>query len=120
MELKKLRELIQVDINKLEVDATSVIEHRFFEKGGFGDYRQESINFCIKNKIDFHSTCNSAFNVMKSFIKIKCPVCKKNMEPASGSGSGLTETLHYVCACGTDVSLTIPVEGIIISFKENK
>jgi hypothetical protein len=74
MQIKDLKEIIPINIGQVEVDATSLIEHYFFDKPGHSDYRTDSINFMTKQKINFHSTCNSAFNVVKKFVKISCPI----------------------------------------------
>jgi len=119
MKIKELSDLgLGVRIDDIEVDVTSVVENAFFERHNCQDYRKESINFMIKNKIDFHSTCNNDHEIMKKLIKVSCPVCHKNMKVTSGGGNGSISTTTYSCdECSTNVNITIPDSGIHVDFE---
>lgn len=73
---------IKVKIGEIEVDSTHLVEHAFFEErpNRRKDYRDQSIDYFLKHKVVFHSTCNSIYNVAKRFIVIKCP---KSYKPVS-------------------------------------
>jgi predicted RNA-binding Zn-ribbon protein involved in translation (DUF1610 family) len=120
MKLSELRKITNFGINDVEVDPTSVIEHIFFENNNCNDYRTESVKHMIKKEIDFHSTCNSAYNVVKMFVKIVCPKCGSEMISNTGSGSSNSHTVNYECSeCKTKVALTIPSDGFRVSFQKN-
>jgi len=119
MKIEDIEKILPIRVKDIEVDATSVIEHHFFERGSrHGDYRTESIDFMVKNKIAFHSTCNSAYQAIGKYIVVKCPTCHKNMKSGTGSGSSSQNTMNYSCDCGTEASLTIPSDGLSFRFKE--
>lgn len=127
MKLNAINDLLRnaglspINTESLDVDATASIEHNFFENSLKLDYRQDSVNFMIKNKIDFHSTCNNVFNITRKFIKIACPTCKNEMSYEDGGGNSDTNTSNYRCdKCKTTASITMPNEGIHFSFKENR
>jgi predicted RNA-binding Zn-ribbon protein involved in translation (DUF1610 family) len=101
-----------LQLGELEVDQTALIEHDFFERANKDNYRVEAIQYMTKHNIDWHSTGNSAFDVMRNFIKIKCPKCGKNMVACSGGGNGKTNSMHYECTCGTEANLTMPNDGL--------
>lgn len=119
MQISELKNLgLGIKIDDIEVDATDVIERAFFGNHTCNDYRNESIDYMVKNKIDFHSTCNSIFNVTKRFIKIVCPTCKRNMVYISGGGSADSFHHSYRCEhCQTQADLSIPSEGFRVIFK---
>jgi hypothetical protein len=89
-ELKKKVEGLRVNWEELDVDLTEIVEHAFFEKPGHTDYRKESIQYMVRNKIDFHSTCNSVFDVARMYLKFECPHCGKEMKMCGGGGAGLS------------------------------
>jgi predicted RNA-binding Zn-ribbon protein involved in translation (DUF1610 family) len=121
MQFKKLNDilgknqLLPINPTYAEIDPTEIIEHYFFERGK-GDYRQETIDFMLKNKIAFHSTCNNNFDMAKRFLKVTCPKCGKEMKYSGGSGSSGAYTHRFECKRGCPtVSITIPSDGISIS-----
>jgi predicted RNA-binding Zn-ribbon protein involved in translation (DUF1610 family) len=126
MKFKKLNDilgknqLLPIDLTNAEIDPTEVIEHYFFERGKGDDYRQEAIEFMMKNKITFNSTCNSNFNMAKKFIKVDCPTCGKPMKYEGGSGSSSQYTHRFVCKSKRcpSISITIPSDGITVNFPE--
>ncbi|MDD5649762.1 MAG: hypothetical protein PHF86_04980 [Candidatus Nanoarchaeia archaeon] len=111
---------VRLQLGELEVDQTALIERDFFEHATRDNYRVEAIQYMTKHDIDWHSTCNSIFDVMKLFIKIKCPKCHKNMESTGGGGNGHVSSMRYVCSCGTEANLTMPNDGLSINFKEEE
>jgi predicted RNA-binding Zn-ribbon protein involved in translation (DUF1610 family) len=122
MKVREISEILpSVKIDEIEVDQTSVIENYFFERRYSKDYRKDSIDFMVKNRVDFHSSCNSGFDVMKRFVHVVCPVCGKNMSAGDGSGSGGTTSMQYKCEhCSVEVFITIPTEGFEVCFKLEK
>jgi predicted RNA-binding Zn-ribbon protein involved in translation (DUF1610 family) len=111
---------IRVKIGQIEVDPTHIVEHACFEDRSDRrkDYRDLSIDYFLKHKVDFHSTCNSIYNVAKRFIKIKCPKCGKNMELNGGGGNSSLHNLNYTCTCGTKANLNMPNEGFSVQFED--
>lgn len=101
------------DVNPLEV-----FEQYYFKQKSCKDYRESAINKCIKEKEDFTSTTNSLFRIAKHFIRITCPTCKKEMKPCGGYGNGTMATINYNCDCGNALQLSMPQNGISISFKD--
>ena len=80
-------------INPLEV-----FESYYFHHGRKDmSYRDEALNRCMSERVDFSSTENNRGNIMKEFIIIKCPECGNTMEYAYNS--------EYKCKCGNKVAL---------------
>lgn len=119
-DIKKLKGL-GIRTEEIEVDATSIIEHAHFENHNCRDYRKESIEYMIKNKINFHSTCNNDHVMFQKLIKVECPVCHRNMIVKNGSGNCSTSTTTYVCdKCKVNVNITIPSDsGIHVNFEKD-
>lgn len=113
---------IKVKIGEIEVDSTHLVEHAFFDDrtNRRTDYRDQSIDYFLKHKVDFHSTCNSIYNNAKRFIVIKCPKCHRNMELNGGGGNSSLHNLYYVCTCGTKANLNMPNEGFSVQFKDGE
>ena len=119
MKIKEIGKIkgLRIHTEEIEVDATSVIEHAFFEDRNCSNYRKDSIEYMVKNKIDFHSTTNSSHEMFKKFVKVECPQCHKDMTLNSGGGNGSASTALYVCnKCGINTSITIPCEGINVNW----
>lgn len=107
-----------ISASSIEVDMTRIIEHAFFENEDSTDYRNDSINFMVKRKIDCHSTCNSIHNFISKFVKISCPNCQKDMSVHSSGGNNNSHTTTFRCSCGTKFYLATPNDGLSIEFKE--
>lgn len=109
--------LTDKEIDELYVDPMRLAINRTFGKIG-GDYRNDSIDLCLKWRVPFSSETNTAFDVMERVLRVKCPYCHKIMKTNTGGGCSHTETVNYVCKCGAEVSVTIPKDGINIRPKE--
>jgi len=122
MKLSELRKLAPINPDP-EINTTEELEHYFFGKPyklGGKDYRQQAIDFSIKHRLAILTTANNEMELMRKFIRVKCPMCRKYMFLAMGSGSGRQYTGHYRCACGNaSLNLTINMPyGIVVDFKE--
>jgi hypothetical protein len=116
---------IRVKIGEIEIDPTRLVERACFDDRSkhaqttCTDYRDQSIDYFVRHKVDFHSTCNLIYNVAKRFIVVKCPSCKRNMEVTSGGGGNNSMyTVNYCCTCGTRTTLTMPNNGFTVEFKD--
>ena len=125
MKIKDLRQYIAITGDNIEVNTTAEIEHYFFEqlsKPGEPDYREQAIDFSIKNHLPVTATQNNGFNLIKRYIKFICPVCGHDMEQGTGSGNGCEETVEFHCAkCKVVGHLSIPVpNGIDFHFTDGE
>lgn len=111
---------VRLQLGELEIDATRLIEHSLFEREDCRNYRQETINYLVRHKIDGHSTCNNIHEFAKAFVKVQCPSCHKNMKIDGGSGNSHSHTVNYKCDCGTMFHLTTPNDGMSIEFKSEE
>lgn len=80
-------------INPLEVFESYYFHHVRYDIG----YREEALNRCISERVNFSLTENNLGNIMKNFVNIKCPECGNDMEYACNS--------EYRCKCGNKVEL---------------
>jgi DNA-directed RNA polymerase subunit RPC12/RpoP len=111
--------LCRKTIDEATIDPTDLIRQDEFNRDGKGDYRERTIDRLVRERIGFHSDCNTLFNFMKRFVRIVCPYCKKTMEPHAASGNGETTTTGYVCPkCGATASISLPSTGIYFAPKK--
>ena len=119
MKLKDLKQFIDVNSEEVEVNAINMIEDHFFNNPECSDYRNSAINFCNNKKIDWSSTENNCYDVLKRYVKIECPKCHREMEVVNGSGNCNSSYVTYKCnSCETQVNLTIPKKGFSVYFKK--
>lgn len=123
-EVKTLNDLKErLNLSDAEVgDAVhwvKLIEYHFFNVDHTANYRNQAIDFCIENKIDFVVTQNNPYEMVTRFIGMKCPKCSSEMKLKSSGGD--THTHHIVCRCakcGIEGSLRIDVpDGMSFHFR---
>jgi hypothetical protein len=108
------------DVNPLRV----AINHEFNRRvkpldGELPDYRERAIDLVVKARLNFSSEWNTTSNLAKRFLKAICPSCGNTIESRGGGGNSHVWTLDFHCAhCGTHLTLTMPHDGIVISFPE--
>jgi hypothetical protein len=125
MKLKKLNNLLEkcfelpIDADEMEVDQTSLIVYKFFDKQNDKDYREEAIDFLVENKIDFNSNGNIDYNIAKRYIKIICPACGEEMKITMGGGNCSISNFDFSChKCKTIAHISMPSEqGISFTFE---
>ena len=112
---------LRIDINEIEVDITPIIEQKYFESKTCKNFREDSVNFFIYKKINFHSTSNNFLILMKRFVKIICPNCKREIQQEGYGGSPSLYTIIYKCNnCSTVLNLVVnPNEIISINFDKS-
>ncbi len=119
MKLNELQQLLPDLDQNPHINHTVTIEDYYFRDPGKDDYRQRAIDFSIEHQISVTTTQNNGFELMRRYIKVRCPQCRKNMQSGTGFGNGGGQTLHYNCPCGVEFHLTIPLPGgINFTFKE--
>jgi phage FluMu protein Com len=105
---------------EIYIDPATVVESDEFNRRMPGDYRERAINRLVKLGVRFHSTCNNVYNMVKRFVTVKCPYCRRNMKMTSGTGCGETYTLHFQCPkCKATADITVPSKGVAFE-KERK
>ena len=83
------------------------------------DYRKDSINFAIKEKIDFDTTANSVYQFAKEFVKVKCPTCNQIVDGKGGGGTAKSHNIEFICKeCKTKVVINTPEDGYSVYFNE--
>jgi len=108
--------LADVDVNPMRV-----VEHQHFSSPSSHDYRGDAIDECVREKLDFASTCNVVFEMAKRYVKVSCPKCRRNMENRGGGGSGTAITIDYHCKhCDIAFELSMQSDGMFVSFPENE
>ena len=121
MKIKDIKQLLPIKIDEIEVNPASIIEHHFFNKAQTHgkSYRQEALDFMIKNNISFANTNNTAFEMLR-LLTLKCPKCHRNMIHINGSGNSSFHTAHLQCPkCKTEGHISIPSEdGISFTFRD--
>jgi hypothetical protein len=83
------------------------------------DYRERAIKRVLNAKVDFHSDSNTTSDLIKQIVPyVHCPVCHAPTSPVSGGGGDShVWTANYQCpTCKTKVSLSMPHDGISVSF----
>lgn len=91
------------------INPLAVFESYYFKKGRrYEDYRDEAMDRCISERVNFSSTENNQRNIMKNFIKIGCPECSEDM---TYKGSN-----DYICSCGNKVQLY--VDDFMVEFSK--
>lgn len=123
MDLKKFKEKIgkEIEDKEISIDTTHTLEDIFFnDKESKEDYRNRTIDFSIRHRMSFGITANNGFNLLKRFVKIKCPVCNEEMELTYGSGNNIVTTGVYKCKkCKVENSISIPHHnGFSFIFRE--
>lgn len=122
MNQHEARKLLKgISMKCYEVDPMRIIEQHFFynpekipnEEKNDGnekdkDFRESTIDYCIKNDIPFQSTSNTAINIVKRLIMMKCPYCGAFMNKEDSGGCGSSHYVKFECDC-----------GIILTFKFN-
>lgn len=84
--------------NSSYINPLEVFESYYFNRKNNGmGYRDEALNRCIEERVNFSSTENNERNIMSKFIKITCPECNESMNYHSN--------LEYKCVCGNKVKL---------------
>lgn len=108
------------EINPLRLAVIDEFEHDRKDKDGKHiDYRDAAIDRCVKAKVPFWSEANTAYDLMKRYVRLACPHCDKNMSVVDGGGSSITTSITYHCkACNIRASLTTLSDGGI-GFREN-
>jgi predicted RNA-binding Zn-ribbon protein involved in translation (DUF1610 family) len=121
MKIGDIRNLIPINakmIEEIEIDPIRIVENYFFEKPGCKDYRNETINFMIKEKQSFSTTNNCVYDFAKRFVKVTCPSCGIILDGKSGGGTSDNNYIHYKCDnCGLEVSIVTPDNGYSVTFK---
>lgn len=130
-DLKKLG-LTEKEINNLEVSTESAIVHSEFNKDAGRrwipgsadiDYRDAATARLIKSKTSFLSEKNIFGSVAKRVISLICPGCEKVLGGRSSGGSfaGPMSGMNFNAKCdqcNISVSLTMPGNGIGVTFHE--
>ncbi len=118
-DLKKRLNISDEEI-KDAVHWVKLIEHHFFNEEHTGSYQNKTIDFCIRNKIDFGVTQNNPYEMLTRFIRIVCPRCLMEMQVKSGGGDTHSHGISCRCVkCGTEGSIRIDVpDGMSFHFKE--
>ncbi len=89
-----------------------LVENYYFRKRNCKDYRNASIDFAIKNKLNFSSSQNTYNDFMRRFVKVSCPTCNMSLTGKGGGGtSGSFHTDYYCDDCKVEVSLSGNPEG---------
>jgi len=121
----KLKDVIKAGIaNKMTIDeyyvdiGQLITSDEFnFNHGSDEDYRNRAVNLLMNLKADFQSNSNIIYDLMKRFVKIKCPYCDAWMDVRGGGGNSQMHTLNYVCPEHAQISLSLPSDGFAIVFK---
>ena len=107
---------LQDTIDDKYVNPLSVLESFYFGRKTGISYERKAVDRAVSEKLDFCSTCNSIYTLIKSFVKIKCPMCGKEMTTNSAGGNAKEYTVHFRCECGTKTNLSCPTDGFSVEF----
>jgi predicted RNA-binding Zn-ribbon protein involved in translation (DUF1610 family) len=114
-DLKKILPSIRTD--DIEVDTMEVIESHFFDLPSNEDYRKRAIDFVLKEKKSFNTTCNCVYKFAVAYVQVVCPKCGKYLVGSSGSGTTNRHSVGYRCEkCKVTVTITTPSDGYAVSF----
>lgn len=116
--------LLMKTVEKLSFDQTSAIVDDEFNRNrsliNGEDYRTYAIRKLVALCIPWRTECNIAFDVVKKFVSVHCPYCKKVMITQGMSGSGSSQTTGFLCEkCGATASMEYNPENFL-SFKPNE
>lgn len=104
------------DVNSLRVAESHFFNHTTTDSR----YRELAVESVIRDELSFRSTGNSYMEVAKRLVEITCPSCQRGMLVVGGGSSGGSCTVNYRCdylGCKTEVSLTMPPDGLSVQFK---
>ncbi len=120
MKIKDI-ESLRIDINEIEIDITPIIEQKFYDSKACDNFREDSVNYLISNTMNFHSTPNNFLILMKRFVKIICPKCKREMPQKGSGGIPSAYIITYDCSkCKTKLSISVnPEDAIHINFDKS-
>ena len=106
-------------IEEMDVNPLRLIGEKYFEQPtGFGNYRDKAINEVIEQELSFSSDCNYICELINKLVTVTCPTCGSRLKSKNGGGNGHVWSATFKCQCGTEVSLTLPADGISVRFKE--
>jgi hypothetical protein len=74
MKLKDIEQKLGLSVN-LEnqyFNSLRIAEDHYFRRSTNGDYRELAVERCLEKKVNFSSTCNSFYYIMKKFVKVSC------------------------------------------------
>ena len=115
MKVSKLKGLglRQKTLDEMEIPIADVIStDEFNTPRNSKDYRESAIDRLVDLKVGFTSNCNIVYNLMKRFVGVECPYCGGKMKSSTGSGNGMSSSMHYVCEkCESEVNLTTFNDG---------
>jgi len=122
MKLSEINENLGIDYKKEpDLNPLQIAEDYYF---GFsrttGNYRDIAYQRCVDYNVDFTSTQNNIYNMVKKLIKVVCPKCGKDLSGEGGGGTYKAYTVRFTCSdCKTKVSLTVdPEDAITIEFNK--
>lgn len=122
----QLKDVIKAGIaNKKTIDAyyidvgQLITSDEFnFNRGSDEDYHSRAVKSLINLKADFQSNSNIIYELLKQFVRVKCPHCDILMTQHSGGGNSEINIMHYECSKhGIQITLSLPPDGISVVFK---
>ena len=108
----------QDDVNPLRVAVN--YEFRQNDEDSSFDYRMRAIRRCVNTRLSFWTDSNTVYSAAKAYIKVQCPDCNRILEGHGGGSTHNNNSINYQCKCGTRVTLTLPDDGVHVSFPLSK
>lgn len=109
---------LEATIEDRDFNPLSAFESFYFGKKTAMRYEKKAVERVVKEKVSFHSTCNSIFLIIKTYVKISCPSCGKEMTTNSAGGNSEQYTVNFRCECGVRVDISCPTDGFSVRFGE--
>lgn len=110
------RELAEFDV----IDPAQLVVMDEFLSRKPGEYRERAVKRLLKARVSFSAVCSITLELLHKTVKPVCPCCQKTLQlDEVASGDMHRWTVHATCkACRLKINLSVPVDGIDITFEE--